>query len=332
MYRSFIHCIFGYCLLFAASQARGLQVDQPVHDFGKVPDTVSLEHTWNLHNDTARAVKITQVSLGCEVCMEYVLEAEVLAPGQSASLTVWLDPLGFDGAIAKEIILRLGGNAAKSPRLQLRAHIVPAYSLSPSALRIAFRDGGEEITRRVKVRPLLPLNGVLEQVSCVASNVTATVKPMRKGVATVVVKVAPGWSPGISDVDLRILSSDKSDPPCVIKLIVSQDAEVEVTPPSLSLAANTRSQSRILFVKSDWESCGVLEGVAFSGNEKALRHRIDRGSKPGEYRVFLEIAEAESLGHGLDLQFSTGAVMRVPIEIRSVKPRVAHKKQPGKSQ
>ena len=293
---------------------QALQMDEPLCQFGTVPDSVMLEKTWVLHNDSDRALHIKSVSLGCNVCMEYHLESQQLAPGESTNLTLWLDPSGMEGPVQKEVAIQVDHPQPEIYKLVLAATVVRPYIVSPAAVRVFFGQSPVATTQRVKIQPVEKMHGQFQRVQSEFSQIVGTLDQQSDGSCMVKLTFHPTWPAGISTADVRVISSHPDDPPCLIKTIVSQSSTIEVIPPRIFLEPTSDSQSRILFVKSAWNTSGELSRV--STDNPADRFRIERGSAAGAYRVFINFAGKPNPATTITLSFAKDITYSLPVEIK----------------
>ena len=127
-----------------------------------------------------------------------------------------------------------------------------------------------------------------------------------------------GWPVGITRAKVRVVSDEAGDPACLIHCVVSQAGEIEVIPPEIQLTSGEGAQSRMLFVKSNWGTCGELTEVRMGG--LPVVHRVTRANRAGEYRVFVDFPRAVVGAHdAVEILFEKGAVAQVAVAVKRVK-------------
>jgi hypothetical protein len=82
----------------ALPQAPGqIELSASQFDFGTVPNTSPVSHTFQVHNAGQGLLEITGLATSCG-CTSATIASRHLAPAASTDLTVTYDPLAHDGA------------------------------------------------------------------------------------------------------------------------------------------------------------------------------------------------------------------------------------------
>lgn len=85
----------------ALPQATGrIELSDEAFDFGTVPNTGPVSHTFQVHNAGDGPLAIEGLSTSCG-CTTAEIESRRLAPGEVTNLTVTYDPLAHDGALGQ---------------------------------------------------------------------------------------------------------------------------------------------------------------------------------------------------------------------------------------
>ncbi len=80
-----------------------LEIEQPTFDWGDIPDTEAVSHTFNFKNTSDKTVKITvAASCGCTVAG---LEKDTYAPGETGKITATFNPQGRNGSQTKVLTM-----------------------------------------------------------------------------------------------------------------------------------------------------------------------------------------------------------------------------------
>lgn len=80
-----------------------LEIEQPTFDWGDIPDTEPVSHTFSFKNISDRTVKITiAASCGCTVAG---LEKDTYAPGETGKVTATFNPQGRNGSQTKVLTM-----------------------------------------------------------------------------------------------------------------------------------------------------------------------------------------------------------------------------------
>ena len=111
----------------ALPQAQGhIELNATEFDFGTVPNTGPVSHTFQVRNAGQGALRIDGVSTSCGCTTARVAFTE-LAPGESTDLTVTCDPLAHDGALGEFLhIIYVRSDDAETPEatLTIRVRVV----------------------------------------------------------------------------------------------------------------------------------------------------------------------------------------------------------------
>jgi hypothetical protein len=98
-------------------------------------------------NDSARHISIAGIESGC-YCTTALSSSEAIAPGAIGELVVTLDTSPFDGPTSKRISVRTSGGEAHTYSLEIRAHVVPEFTVSSRYIEFS---SSEDIADRKEV-------------------------------------------------------------------------------------------------------------------------------------------------------------------------------------
>jgi hypothetical protein len=86
-----------------AALPNALEIENPNFDWGDIPDTEAVSHTFNFKNISDKTVKITvAASCGCTVAG---LEKDTYAPGEAGKITATFNPQGRNGSQTKVLTM-----------------------------------------------------------------------------------------------------------------------------------------------------------------------------------------------------------------------------------
>lgn len=125
--------LLGLLLTSLAAAAPQISSPSPVHDFGRLDNRQTVEHTFVLTNRGDEELRITQVKPACG-CTVATMAKKTLAPGESVDLQVQLSLKGVKGTQHKEIAVV--SNDPHVPRLVLllQGQATSPISVTPSHL------------------------------------------------------------------------------------------------------------------------------------------------------------------------------------------------------
>lgn len=114
---------FAFHALTACSLKSPRIIAEPVsQELGEIPQQ-KIELTYTVRNDGGSELRIEKISTSCD-CTKAIIDQEQIAPGQSAVLTVTLDPMedNLYGDITRVIYLR--SNDPENPEVSVKFHAI----------------------------------------------------------------------------------------------------------------------------------------------------------------------------------------------------------------
>lgn len=90
--------------------------DKSEHNFGKIPDTQPVTHTFAVRNLGGQPLNLSNVQTSCG-CTAAVLDHQILQPGETTRLNVQYDPRGRSGPQSRTVVIQ--SNDPKTPQKQL---------------------------------------------------------------------------------------------------------------------------------------------------------------------------------------------------------------------
>lgn len=268
-----------------------LVVEEPLHDFGRVTNAVQLCHDFVLRNAGDSPLHIRKLVSGCESCLTLQVDELKVSPGERTLLHCCLDARQLSGGVVRVAQVQSDDPAAASSGLELRATLVPLYSLVPAD--IVLEGAPETVNGVVDIRPLFALREPLSRVDSDNTNIVAAVREVRPGAYQVVVQALETLPRGQGSFTLTVSSSLPGDPPCRISGRINYPREVEVIPSRLVFAAQDQAQTRIIWVRQHArEPVALLDAVPSSGE---FHCEIVPDPSSFDYRIDVEAARLESL-------------------------------------
>jgi hypothetical protein len=108
----------------AASQGPELTVENPVFDFGEIPEGESLEHVFTFRNTGNENLLISRVRTSCG-CTAALLSASEVPPGAQGNVLATFSSRRFRGAVEKTIYLHTNDPRQSAATLRLRGTVLP---------------------------------------------------------------------------------------------------------------------------------------------------------------------------------------------------------------
>ncbi len=115
-------CAALFALTACAKKAPRIMVEPASQELGEVPQQ-KIELVYTVRNDGGSDLEIEKISTSCD-CTKAVIDRDKIAPGQSAVLTVTLDPTedNLYGDITRVIYLR--SNDPETPEVSVEFHAI----------------------------------------------------------------------------------------------------------------------------------------------------------------------------------------------------------------
>ncbi len=113
--------VVGYAALPSAPGR--IQLSAVEFDFGTVPNTAPVSHTFQVRNTGQGSLRIEGVSTSCG-CTSAKVALRELAPGETSALTVTYDPLAHDGALGEFVrIVYVRSDDPEAPEVTLTIRV-----------------------------------------------------------------------------------------------------------------------------------------------------------------------------------------------------------------
>jgi hypothetical protein len=231
--------------VWAEAPAPRVEVPEQSYNAGTIDAGMVIRHTFALKNVGSADLHL-EVQPGCACTV--VQFDKTIAPGAVGTITATLDTLNYQGRIVKEVRVASDDPSNGSLGLQLRADVVPALALTPSAppllqgrvaelkpvdLVLASNDGKPFDVVRVNADPVLAVH--------VAPDAGA-VPARTRYVVTIGVK--PDVPAGRSGPIVTLVTSHPHAPPLTIRVHLVVAPEVVVTPKHVMLRASAPQDAR----------------------------------------------------------------------------------------
>ncbi len=301
----------------AGSWAEGL-FSELKHDFGNVPRGADRRCGFVIKNTTESPVRISNLSRTCGCTLitldeKIVLdqnirtarENKVLQPGETARIGVVLDTRTFIGNKTAEITVSFDQPTAAEVRLIVSSFIRQDIVLNPGSVQIGSLSRGQEMTKEIDIEYAGQLNWQILSITSPNPNLEANFdeiyrKPGSAGYRLKVV-VKPGMPAGAIRDSLIIETNDPSTPQFPVLVAGQVQAELIVTPGSLSFgtvkAGQTVTRQVLLRGKSPFQVTSVdganagfqIEKPQGAQNFHKVTVRFTGSDEPGTREVTIRV-------------------------------------------
>lgn len=136
--------------LFAQEAHKGCFriVGSTTHDFGKIEQTDTVEHTFVFENTCGENVEIAYARAACG-CTAAVISDKLLAPGEQARIHVKFTPTrGSRGRVSKTIRVHLTDSEQTHTQLRISATVISDIDIQPSYIQLKDLTAGERVSTK----------------------------------------------------------------------------------------------------------------------------------------------------------------------------------------
>ncbi len=217
------------CLvLVSVSVATGapmLVCDQAAYDFGKVDESVGIEHTFVLKNEGDAPLEIKQVqpSPGCAVT---AVSKKIVPPGDESRVTAALSLLGRSGPLHKTISIESNDPEQSDFTLSLHGTVVTGLEVNPGQLEFGNLNVGSAVTGIVEVALYTTNVFTIGKVETDHPRVAARSEVVREGKAyRIIVTTQPPLPTGSLRGSVRVITDSPAHPSLniVVSGVVTDD-------------------------------------------------------------------------------------------------------------
>jgi len=161
---SCLGCSIGSIHAVAGSPPARIVCSTPVHAFGKVDNSETIQHTFVLQNIGDAPLRISRVRVCCGV--RAALANDVVLPGTNTTVAVTMDLRKKRGSIRKTIYVESNDPAKPRYPLQLAGHVVSEVRIHPSHIGFGGVANDAEVERTAEIRFTVPRNVCVTNVLC----------------------------------------------------------------------------------------------------------------------------------------------------------------------
>jgi hypothetical protein len=199
--------ILGILLSCPALASAQLRFTQPNADLGELRGGPAYDHRFDFVNDSAAALEITDIRLGCG-CLQPVLERRVFAAGEKGSLRMNIRTLGQpNGARTWQAFVQYRqGAEMRETTLVLAATIRNEITVEPSIIAMTVETA---LKQEVTITDHRPSPRKVTAVRASSPAIRVTMQPTANGVTRVLLEVsAAALTAARQEESLNIYSDD----------------------------------------------------------------------------------------------------------------------------
>lgn len=296
-----------------------ISCEEPVYNFGKMPNTENVKHTFIIKNEGEGLLQIDRVKPGCG-CTVANISSKNLAPGETAEISTTLSIKSKSGLQNKPV--RVYSNDPKHPvyELKITGTAVAEIAVSPSYLRFASVPEGQTSTQEISIKSNIDEPFKVTQVKVASEKFITSLSTVEAGRAYKLTVTIPEGMPAGDLRDRITISTDyKKMPRIDVQVVATLVGKVVVAPKTLLLVENPeKGVIKYLSVQPGAQKEFKVLGVEFPG--EGVEHRIQE--TPGGTRIQLSNIRATKDMNGKEIIVKTDVegMESIPVKIQ-VRPQ-----------
>ena len=312
--------ILFFCLVITGltlSGAPKIQWEETVWRFGAVTNLLDLRHQFRVRNVGDQDLLISQVSSGCEACLQASITLRTIPPGQTADVDCLLRLRTLEGPVSRAVSVRCNDPEQDTWVLELIGEVIQLFSIAPLEPRVDVTDGADLSV--VRILPITPLLSPLSQVRFFEPGFEGHVSPGPDGQYVLAIKPKPDLAKGRRFAEVALASTNSLDPVCRFRVLVTNPPDSELIPESVQLEATHEPQVKILWLRHRRGIPQALVDLQLPTSE--FEAELVPESALGSYRIHLSVALNGDLRAArkpllLKLKNPAGVERFLPIEVK----------------
>lgn len=251
-----------------------IKIEEPVFDFGTVPQGAKVTHEFALKNTGDGELSIQRVAPACG-CTAASVDGNSLAPGQQGRVRVELDTADFSGEKVK--LVRLFTNDPENPSstVTLKGVIEPNVSIEPmrayfGELSRGARQGWE--AKEILIKPRADAGISIDEVKSLSEFVSVDV--LRKQADSWRVRVSLNNAAPLGELRERLivnLHDARGAFSLNIPVFAVVRGSLKLSPPTLSVGVIDGSAPIERFIKLDNASVEAVKITSIVSNHEAVK-------------------------------------------------------------
>lgn len=209
-----------------------LVVNNPTVNFGEVEQGAPAQGIFELKNEGSGSLQILGVQPACG-CTAAMMDANSIAPGQSAQLKATLSTTEFSGLQAKKIRLTTNDPEKRSVELTLEGEILPLITVDPPRLYLRKLDSGKELSQSFTVTLKPELNAQVTEVKAGSEKVRLALSEIENG-KKITATLAPNLPLGVFSDQIVVATSSAKVPMARIPIFAYVVGDWKVLPENVS--------------------------------------------------------------------------------------------------
>lgn len=227
-------------LLLAAVARAQLVCDAPHHDFGRQPQHVDLEGSFEVRNAGTSPVFIQSVTIRC-FCAKGKPEKKTLEPGESTRIDFTFKTGGFEGAVKKPVLVRYGTAPTRTLELSIGGVVVPSWKVDAATVNFGGVTPGQRVERDVlvDVSEGFDVDVTVGRSSRLLDVERFVVEERRRFRFRMTLKIPTSARPGPFEASVTLKSDDDKKPSATVSLRAHVESDLRVAPRFLALGSIT---------------------------------------------------------------------------------------------
>lgn len=280
-----------------ATLPNALEIENPTFDWGDIPDTETVSHSFNFKNVSDKTVKITvAASCGCTVAG---LEKDTYAPGETGKITASFNPQGRNGSQTKVLTMTVidPQGVFAQQTMTVTSNVKALVTVEPPKMYLTEVDHKAGQSSKLTIvgrKPGFQVTAVESNSEFITAKLGAPVEVEDKGekLTKYEVEVMVGKNAPIGNLNGQLSFTTNDEKVKVPTYFIGADVtgDVKATPPQAMLRVNTVSTAFESQISVDSRSGGTfsITGIEIEGrNDMKLAADAVRREDGRSYLVTL---------------------------------------------
>jgi Protein of unknown function (DUF1573) len=264
-----------------------LAVNEAVWDFGVATNRQDITHEFVIRNAGDAALEISRVVSSCEACLSAWVDKKSISPGETGRVHSRLDLRKLRGGVSRSISIFCNDVDQPSFLLGIAGVVAPNYAVTPPEIYLDLTAAPPLTVARIL--PLIKLQAPLAQVQIDNTNMTAQVTEDGPNEFVLTVRAAASTPRGRTPFNVTVLSSNSSDPPCLIQGNAHNPPDLEVIPGALEFRPQAAPQVRMLWIRQRGAAPMALLDVIAPSDQ--IQSTVEPDSTGYNYRINILASE-----------------------------------------
>jgi hypothetical protein len=282
-----------------------IKCDEPVFDFGYLPNIVSFEHNFSIRNAGDDTLTIKKVDTSCG-CAPAAINKYRIAPGESAEIKITVSLARRNGR--QRYLVRVYSNDPETPELVLTTTGTALFGIRANPPRLYFGSVplNASDTKKLEVVSDTNLSFSITDIVCDSKlvKIEKTEKKIKQKYELSITTIPP-LPYGMQRFDITVRTDNSEFPKLNIPVMIRVTGPVYSTPDELVIDRDlNKTTARMLVVQALHKSEENFQIVGVETPDENIKVTIRKASGGG-YRITLEDIQVSKELEGTNIKIIT---------------------------